>query len=416
MQYKMTIVIFILILSGYWSLLNAQEILTWEDCVKETIRNNPDLLSAQQKVKQAEEKKTIAMSNYLPSIGVNISGNKNLSKDTTSNSYGLGIQQLLFDGFKTCNNIKQAEQEVELAKLDLAIISSNIRLKLRKAFIELLKSQELVNLTKEIVDRRRQNYELVNMRYQAGLEHKGSVLTAKANYSQAKYELEQAQRSVMFSQRQLGLIIGKRDLTEISVKGDFSLTCDKEKPNFEILVNNNPQMKKILIQKELARIELESAKSAFYPKINASGNIGGSSSDWSFSRYDWSLGVSLSLPLYEGGSRIAALRSSEIYLSQVEADERSKYNDIILNLENAWLRFINAVDNISIQKEFLDASNERVKITEAQYSNGLVSFDNWTIIEDDLVRVKKSFLNAEAEALSAEADWINAKGGELNEK
>jgi outer membrane protein TolC len=416
MQYKMTIAIFILILSGYWSLLNAQEILTWEDCVKETIKNNPDLLSAQQKVKQAEEKKTIAISNYLPSIGVNISGNKNLSKDTTSNSYGLGIQQLLFDGFKTCNNIKQAEQEVELAKLDLAIISSNIRLKLRKAFIELLKSQELVNLTKEIVDRRRQNYELVNMRYQAGLEHKGSVLTAKANYSQAKYELEQAQRSVMFSQRQLGLIIGKRDLTEISVKGDFSLTCDKEKPNFEILVNNNPQMKKIFIQKELARIELESAKSAFYPKINASGNIGGSSSDWSFSRYDWSLGVSLSLPLYEGGSRIATLRSSEIYLSQVEADERSKYNDIILNLENAWLRFINAVDNISIQKEFLDASNERVKITEAQYSNGLVSFDNWTIIEDDLVRVKKSFLNAEAEALSAEADWINAKGGELNEK
>jgi len=42
-----------------------------------------------------------------------------------------------------------------------------------------------------------------------------------------------------------------------------------------------------------------------------------------------------------------------------------------------------------------------------------VSFDTWIIIEDDLVKAKKSFLNVQAEALVADAYWVQAKGGTL---
>ncbi len=62
----------------------------------------------------------------------------------------------------------------------------------------------------------------------------------------------------------------------------------------------------------------------------------------------------------------------------------------------------------------MEAARERAKITQAQYSTGLVSFNNWTIIENDLVRAKKSFLDAQFNALIAEADWIQAKGGTLD--
>ncbi|MCW8799239.1 MAG: TolC family protein, partial [Prosthecochloris sp.] len=51
----------------------------------------------------------------------------------------------------------------------------------------------------------------------------------------------------------------------------------------------------------------------------------------------------------------------------------------------------------------------------AQYSNGLISFDDWVIIEDNLVSSKKSYLNAEAELLLAEAQWMKAKGVTLHE-
>ncbi len=56
---------------------------------------------------------------------------------------------------------------------------------------------------------------------------------------------------------------------------------------------------------------------------------------------------------------------------------------------------------------------ERATISEAQYSSGLISFDNWIIIEDDLVMAKKSYLEVQANALLAEANWIQAKGGTI---
>ena len=67
-----------------------------------------------------------------------------------------------------------------------------------------------------------------------------------------------------------------------------------------------------------------------------------------------------------------------------------------------------------MQREFLEASKERAKIAEAEYSIGLISFDNWIIIEDDFASAKTNFLTAELNALLAEANWIQAKGGTLD--
>ena len=61
----------------------------------------------------------------------------------------------------------------------------------------------------------------------------------------------------------------------------------------------------------------------------------------------------------------------------------------------------------------LQAAEERAKIAQTQYSTGFISFDNWIIIENDLVNAKKTYLESQASALSAEAKWVQAKGETL---
>jgi outer membrane protein TolC len=56
------------------------------------------------------------------------------------------------------------------------------------------------------------------------------------------------------------------------------------------------------------------------------------------------------------------------------------------------------------------ANEERSRISEAEYATGFTTYDNWTIIQDNLVSAKTAYLNAQAEALLAEASWIYAKG------
>ncbi|MBA7676181.1 hypothetical protein ES703_84422 [subsurface metagenome] len=102
-------------------------------------------------------------------------------------------------------------------------------------------------------------------------------------------------------------------------------------------------------------------------------------------------------------------------MNQTQADERSGRDSVILTLEETWTELQDAIDKVQVKKKFLKAAEERAKIAQTQYSSGLITFNDWIIIEDNLVSTKKSFLDAQADALIAEANWIQAKGGTLND-
>jgi len=397
--------------------VGAEEALTWQDCVKEAKKNHPDLISAEEVVNQTKASKTIAVSAMLPQISTDVS--QNTAKSSTNNgtdtySYGITAQQLLFDGLKTPFDIAAAAKNVKSAEYNYKVTSSDIRLRLRTAFIEFLKAQQLLTITEEISVRRRQNADLVKLLYEGGREHRGSLLTAQANLAQAEFDAAQAQRAITVAQRQLTKELGRTQVKPMRVQGDFErIDAKRERPHFEALATNSPFLEALVAQKEAARFSLKSAKAEFFPQVYAHASTGRTDSEWPPEKNAWSAGVTLTFPLFEGGRRWAEVSKARSVLNQVQADERSGRDSVILTLEETWTNWQNAKDTVTVQKKFLEAAEERARIAQAQYANGLVSFDNWTIIEDDWVRAKKTFLEAQANTFIAEAQWIQAQGGTL---
>jgi outer membrane protein TolC len=288
-------------------------------------------------------------------------------------------------------------------------------LNLRTAFVELLKAQELLTITEDISIRRKQNADLVRLLYEGGREHRGSLLTAQAQLAQAEFEVSQARRAIEVAQRQLSKELGRTQVKPLRVAGDFEdINVKREKPSFDTLAANNPSLMALAAKREAAKLDLKSSKGEFFPDVYANASAGRTDSEWPPDNDEWSVGVTLSFPLFEGGRRWAEVYKAKAVLNQAVADERSGRDSLSLTLEETWTNWQNAIDNISVQKIFLQAAEERAKITQALYSNGLISFDNWTIIEDDLVQAKKSYLNAEANAFLTEAQWIQAQGGTLD--
>jgi len=119
------------------------------------------------------------------------------------------------------------------------------------------------------------------------------------------------------------------------------------------------------------------------------------------------------MPIFEGGLRHAQLAQARALYNQAEANERSTRDGVIVSLSQAWTALENTVDNVEVQAKILLANQERSNIAEAQYSTGFITFDNWIIIENDLVKAKKDYLTAQANAATAEANWIQAKGETL---
>ncbi len=397
----------------------AEEVLTWRDCVVEARDNNPELKSAQELIKRARAERASTTGGLLPQIDSSMSGRTSKSvgeSQSDSYSYSVGASQLIFDGFKTLYNRRADSLGIDTAEYGYEIASSEVRLGLRNAFIELLRAQESLKLREEILTRRKQNLELVQLRYKAGREHKGSLLTSEASLIQAEFEVAQANRDITIAQRRLSKELGRVKYVPIRIEESLSsfFGIEQKQPDFELLLDKHPSSILLDIETEIARYGVKSSGSDFLPNVRASGSIGKSGSDWPPDKEGWSAGVSLSLPIFEGTRRIAAVsRAKSTYRKAIE-DRRKRRDDLLLGLEESWNNFQDSIERVRVREKFLDAAKARAEIARVQYSTGLLSFDNWAIIEDSLVSTKQNYLAAQADALTREANWIKAKGGTLD--
>jgi len=401
-----------------WARGEEDKPLTWMECVIIAQKIHPQILSAEEKLNQAKADKAISKSGLFPQIIGSESSSVSKAEDAKSSkthSLSLSARQLLFDGAKTGSSVKAALENIKAAQYSLDVVSSDVRLNLRTAFVRLLRAQEFVSLAEEIEVLRKQNVELVSLRYQAGREHIGSLLTTKANLGQAEFETAQARRQLELAQVNLNQELGAGKYKPVKVKGEFSFSEEPDpKPDMLKLAEENNFLKELISKKEAARWGIDSAKAEYYPQVYADGSLGKSDEKFLPEKDRWSAGISLSWPLFEGGARKAQMDKSKAVFKQSEEDLRSGKDEVIFTLEQAWANFMDARENVGVQNKFLEATGERSKIAQAQYSNGLITFNDWTIIEDSLVNAKKSYLNAQASALTAEANWVQAKGGKID--
>ena len=418
--------IFWVVLIVPYSAASAEEVLTWQDCIKEAALNHPDLIAAQDVVKESEASKRITASALLPQITSDVSASRSKAaitageagnfpaQTTNSFSYEVTGSQLIFDGFKTVNNVKAAQETVKASQQSYRYTSSQVRLRLRTAFVNLQYTQQLVLVTEDIVKIRKDNLGLIKLRYQSGHEHEGALLTAEANLAQAEFQEAQAQRDVGLVQRQLTKEMGRTEFVPMTAKGDFTvINAEEQMPDFEALAKDNPSLLQLVAQKNAAAFSLKSTYGNFFPSLSVSGGAGKTGDHWAPSNNEWDAGLKVSFPLFEGGERLAQVDQAKATLNQLGENERSEKDSVVVTLQQEWVSLQDAIGTVDVQKKQLAAAQERSEIANVEFSTGFMNYDNWTIIEDNLVQAKTGYLSAQVNALLAEANWIAAKGEKL---
>ncbi len=394
--------------------------LVWEECVALASAHHPDIVSAREKLQQARDAKGITRSALLPQVSTSLDINRTRQDasapsqgtvDDTTYSYGITARQLLFDGGRALYDTKGADAQVRQAVYSTMGTSSAVRYGLRSAFVELLKAQELLGISDEIVERREKSLKLVSMRYNAGKEHRGALLTAEANLAQARSDRVQAGRSVSLARHKLAREMGLREWKEFMVKGDLSIPeVGAGSPDFASLASRTPAVRQAELQKEFADYARKSAEAGYFPEVYGTASAAKSDTSWPPRESQVSAGVGITLPLFEGGKRVYRSSKENAAYRQAVADFESAKGSASVTLEQKWIAFMNAIDTFGVKEKYLRASEERARIAAAQYNIGQVSFDSWIIIENELVEAKKNYLNARAGALDAEASWKNAQG------
>ena len=83
---------------------------------------------------------------------------------------------------------------------------------------------------------------------------------------------------------------------------------------------------------------------------------------------------------------------------------------LLARLEATYDGYLTAAESVLTTQKYLEASGEQARIADVKYVNGLMSYQDWYIIENDYVNARKNLLNAQGGLATAEAAWKNLLG------
>lgn len=408
----------ILCLLAMANLAVAEDPLSLEDCLAEAAENNPDLIASRLAVQKAKYDYRASYGDMLPQVSANAGNSRSQSESgedgsaTTrdSASYGVSASQSLYTGGRNRAAVDQSSATLKAVEADLGARRSTLTYEVRKAFAELLFAQEQIELSRTILKRRQDNLDLIQLRYEGGRENKGALLLTGASARDAEFGVAQAERFLRVAQRQLARVLGRDESDLIQISGKLEAVRPETTTDFETLAADTPAHRRAVAELRVARAGLDSAKSQYFPELSANASAGRAGEDWMPEQDEWYLGVSLSFPFFQGGKNVMNVRGAGAELQRVEANLRATDAELVLTLQQALADYIDAMDRTEVELAYLTAEEVRAEIGRSQYASGLLSFEDWDRVENDLISYQKEYLAGRRDAVLAEASWEKVQG------
>ncbi len=386
---------------------------SWEKVLSEAKIKNPVLLKTKHILDQAELNYKNSWATFYPQINASaattISGSDNL-QDSQRYSYGISGRLSLFNGFADISQVKIKDLDLKIAKEQFQRSYSDITYNLKKSFINLLFAQETLVLSEKIYARRKNTYELIKLRYDAGREDKGSLLKVESDLLNAEFELKKAQRNKNLMARQLLKDIGIETFFNITVVGNFDIIQPQAFSDFTIFLNQIPEYKIAQMRLAKADHEIVYAKSVFYPDLTLSANISASGTEFPLDSRSWSSSLGLSVPLFAGGKNKTNLDLAKKNKLVLEQNLKEITLQLLVSLEQYYANLVDDYDYIKIREKYFQSSEEQVHITTLKYLNGLVSYYDWYSVENDYINSQKLLLTSKKNAAISDALWKNYLG------
>ncbi len=180
--------------------------LTLEEATGRAFENRPDLKSTVSKRQAAEENISLQRSGYYPTLSGSASYAKTEAYDpinTTTDSWNIGVALTfpLFNGFLTQHQVAEAKANLYIQKANEESLRQQILLDVRQAYLNLQAAEASISTAELASKQAKENLDLANGRYAAGVGSPVEVsdafatyVTAEASYtsSLANYKIAQA--------------------------------------------------------------------------------------------------------------------------------------------------------------------------------------------------------------------------------
>lgn len=248
----------------------------------------------------------------------------------------------------------------------------------KQAYYGVLLANDSYTVFKETYDNAMENYVDIKRKYDQGLASEYDLIRADVSVKNAEPNMYDAQNSIVLAKWRLKALMGVDLDMQIECEGNLMDYVDSLYADYmsvdTTMIAGNSSLRQLDIQHSQLVKSKKIAQAAYYPSLNLSFSHQwmAMSDNFKFSNYRWNpyttLGVSLNIPIFSGGSRYSSLKQSQIELDQLELNRLDTERNLMVSVRQY-------VDQMKTSIKQYQASSDGVSQAKKGYDIAVKRYD-----------------------------------------
>lgn len=383
----------------------SADTLTLSACVRLALRNNPAVLGAEGAQEIARGTYELSRAALLPKASLQSSFSDNAGEFSRSpQSYGASaqVEQLVTDFGKTRAKTAAARTLQDATESDALTVRQNLILETHVAYFNLLAEKSIHNVNIEALKLAQAHLERARLLLEAGKGVRFSVVKAEVDLETARLNALRAENNVKVRRIQLSGVIGTILTDSLALVDSLDCPIDTVALDSALsqALSNRSELRTTKLRLAANEYQLSAARRGYLPSLTVSGGYGLHSDAPIGTAWEkgWSAGLSLSAPLFSGGSTSASVRQAGGAVMSAEAALKNSEQSIILDVQQQCLRLNEAAARIDIAAKVVEQAGLALRLAQERFAVG--SGDALEISDSEYV-----LSNAKVALVLARADY-----------
>jgi outer membrane protein len=399
------------------SFLLAQETLQLDSLkLKDLlIKSNGDVAAAKTQQDAMEKRDGLLMRKFLPSLTLE-GGVEKFSTgyyDDLNQSFGSALVNLnLFNGGRDFNASKIIDSTVQITQTeyDQALIDG--LLKLRTVYWEYLYEKEVVNILSMATEMNDKNLSSARLRIKNGIATRTDELEFRQNSLQVEQDLQRASMELVNRDRELRALIGIEESIGVKSEEEIPHEHSDELLNMNFEVEKHRDNRRLSYQQEVLENQRKVEGRWWIPSLDVYGSAAHHTQkerDYLSSslRNDYTLGIKISMNLFDGGESFNLANSMALQRKAIEYQFGQKKRELTADYKNTRALMELTHSQIHNAEENVALSEEYYKSTIGEYGRGIKN-------SPDVLSASQRLVNARLRLLDLKKDYQLSRAKLMN--
>lgn len=410
----------------------AQEKLSFDEALKQTLANNYNIQLAQLSEEIAENSASLGNNNYLPTVTVAgdygwnyFEGKNKLASETrtfeanTAYNFGASVNAsyTLFDGMARHYGYKLAQENLEFSQLQARQIIQNSILELSQVYYELARLSENQEALAKALKISQERLERLKNDYEYGQVNQLEVLNAKVDLNNDSVAWVTGLQNVENNMRNLNYIMGIDIDQQWLVDRQVSIRQNIQRE--EVLAGSDSNNLDVLLaasQLQMNQYAVGQNKAAWLPSINANAgyNFTGNENPNSpfligSQNYGPQAGVSLSWTLFNGQNN-TAIKNAQLNLRSRQVEQKAMKQNIRSTALNAFTSYKTALLVLRSQSDNIATAKDNFERSQTAYDLGQIDGLEFRQAQLNLLNAQTALSQAKYQAKNSELQVLAIMG------